>query len=514
MNKASPRPGALIFIATLILAAAATSSGIADLWNRWLLEPAYGHGFVIVLISLFLFASRAAELSAIAPIGKFLGVIGFALSALLLVASEFAQIHTLSQYLLIALIAALAISCWGLRSLRFVAPSLILLLFAIPLPYFLQTVITADLQLISSELGVWLLKLANVPVFLQGNVIDLGQYKLQVVEACAGLNYLYPLLGIAFICTCYLATPLWQRALILLSAVPITILLNSFRIAVTGLLVKSYGNDAADGFIHFFEGWLVFVACLLLLFLEIWLLARFVNRRPLLVDFNLDLQFPPAGAQKFLETRMSWHLGACVVMAILAVVATKSLTAREETIPMRPAFALFPMQLESWSGSRGQLDAASLTMLQLSDYLVANYESSDEPEPVELYIAYYDSQREGGSHSPQACLPGGGWEITSLETDEKTIGGVPVRLNEATVQRGLQSKLVLYWFQQGGKTFANEMLVKADLFRQSLLENSTNGALIRISTRIRANETVDQASERLQRFMDVATPQINAYIPH
>ena len=119
----------------------------------------------------------------------------------------------------------------------------------------------------------------QVPVFLEGNVIDLGQYKLQVVEACSGLRYLYPLLSLGFLAAYLFQAPLWKRAVVFFSTIPITIVMNSFRIGMVGVMVDNFGPQSADGLLHFFEGWIIFIACAGLLALEIFVLARIGGRK-------------------------------------------------------------------------------------------------------------------------------------------------------------------------------------------------------------------------------------------
>ena len=142
------------------------------------------------------------------------------------------------------------------------------------MPYFIDAVLSWRLQIISSELGVAFIRLFQIPVFLEGNVIDLGQYKLQVVEACSGLRYLYPLMSLGFLAAYFFQAPLWQRALVFLSTIPITILMNSLRIGVVGIMVDNFGPQDADGFLHMFEGWIIFLACAILLVGLMHLLAR------------------------------------------------------------------------------------------------------------------------------------------------------------------------------------------------------------------------------------------------
>src|SRR6185312_17264866 len=131
------------------------------------------------------------------------------------------------------------------------------------------------LQLISSQLGVLFIRAFQIPVFLEGNVIDLGVYKLQVVDACSGLRYLYPLLSLGFLAAYLFQAPIWQRVVVFLSTIPITIVMNSLRIGIVGILVNHFGPQDADGFLHMFEGWIIFIACAAVLVAEMALLARF-----------------------------------------------------------------------------------------------------------------------------------------------------------------------------------------------------------------------------------------------
>ncbi|MCB1902774.1 MAG: archaeosortase/exosortase family protein, partial [Gammaproteobacteria bacterium] len=141
--------------------------------------------------------------------------------------------------------------------------------------------------------------LFGISVFLEGNVIDLGEYKLQVVEACSGLRYLFPLVSIAFLAAYMYKVEMWKRVLVFLSSIPITILMNSFRIGVIGYLVENYGTEQAEGFLHDFEGWIIFMACFAILLLEMTLLAKVGKRKYTLKEvFGLEAPQPlPAGLE-------------------------------------------------------------------------------------------------------------------------------------------------------------------------------------------------------------------------
>jgi len=134
--------------------------------------------------------------------------------------------------------------------------------------------LSSQLQLWSSALGVGCLQLVGVTAFRDGNVIDLGTVQLQVVEACSGIRYLLPLTSLALLCAYLFKDLMWKRVILVLSSIPISIVVNGFRIGMIGVLVERYGQGAAEGFYHLFEGWVLFMASLGLLILEMWILAK------------------------------------------------------------------------------------------------------------------------------------------------------------------------------------------------------------------------------------------------
>jgi exosortase len=104
-----------------------------------------------------------------------------------------------------------------------------------------------------------------VPVLRQGNVIVLASMPLDVVEACSGIRSLLTLLTLAIIYGYLMEKRIWVRIVLAISAVPIAVAANSFRIFGTGMLVQYWDPDKAEGFFHTFEGWLIFVVALILL---------------------------------------------------------------------------------------------------------------------------------------------------------------------------------------------------------------------------------------------------------
>ena len=310
---------------------------------------------------------------------------------------------------------------------------------------------------------------------------------------------------------------MWKRVLVFLSSIPITIFMNSFRIGVIGYLVANYGQEQADGFLHYFEGWIIFMACAALLLLEMALLAKVGrNKRRLRDVFGLEFPKPlPAGIAYRARPLTPVHYG---IMSSVVVIALSSLyiKVQDEVLPPRQAFASFPQQIGEWKGRDRLLEQIYLDSLQLDDYLMGDY-ANPKGDLVNFYVAYYASQQAGSAaHSPRSCIPGGGWKISELtQVSLEGIGpdGQPLRVNRLVIVRGEIKQLVYYWFQQRGRNIINEYLVKWYLFVDGLTRNRTDGGLVRLSTSVGLDETWEDGDRRLVEFAQQAVPMLYGYVP-
>jgi exosortase len=162
---------------------------------------------------------------------------------------------------------------------RLLAFPLLFLFLMVPLPQSLVNVIAFPLQLVAADLAVNVLYQLGIPALREGNIIHLANAQLFVAEACSGLRSLMALITLGVVFAYFFRKSLVERALIVLSAIPIAILVNSFRVALTGVLTHRFGQAAADGVIHTTEGLFTFAIAFVLLLGEAWLLRRFWPRR-------------------------------------------------------------------------------------------------------------------------------------------------------------------------------------------------------------------------------------------
>ena len=493
--------------------------GLVSLGKAWA-TPEYSHGPLIPLISLYLFLRelRRAPVADARPAVRWPGLVVIALAMAAAILGNLAQIADIVTYSMILWLGGVVLVVFGWqRGIRHQLPMLHLV-FMLPLPQFLYWKLTILLQTYSSQLGVWFIDAAGVSVFLEGNVIDLGVYKLQVAEACSGLRYLFPILSFSYLFSILYRGPLWHKAVLLLSAAPLTVLMNSVRIGIIGILVDRYGIEQAEGFLHFFEGWVIFLACISILFGMAVVLQRLTpNPLPLSQAIDLDTAgFGPILARVF-GIRGSTVLA--MAAALTLAVSTLWLTQRsaEQMALARDPFALFPRQIGDWAGSTALLDPDVERVLGASDYLNATFATPAEPGVVNMFVAFYQTQTEGqGIHSPQVCLPVGGWEIFNLaahQVDFTAQGYGRFDVNRAVIQKGLSKQLVYYWFEQRGKRMVNDFRAKLSVVYDGLAMGRTDGALIRYVTSIGPEETEAEAEARLMRFIGQSLPPLPRFVP-
>ena len=483
----------------------------------WSTKEEYSHGFLIPFIVAFLIWQRKDQL-ALGPVsGAWQGVVVVVIGIILSYVGDISTLHAIVEYSFVIVLNGLALAILGWRSYKIIMAPMFMLLFMVPLPTFILNNLSAELQLLSSAIGVWVIKLFDISVALEGNVIDLGSMKLQVVEACSGLRYLFPLMVFGFITAYLFKAQLWKRGVLFLSTIPLTVIMNSFRIGFIGVSVEYWGKSMAEGFLHDFEGWVVFMLCAFMLGGEMWLLTRLSgDQRPLRGVFGLDMPRRAPSNVKVREcTAPKESFAALGIIGLFAMVSI-AIPKNEEIIPAHRSFASFPLTIDKWNGRTDRLEKMVIDELDVSDYLLVNYHEG-QSQPINFYVAYYGSQRTGESaHSPRTCLPGGGWRIHSLTQrtiDKADVNGMPLTVNRVLIEMGDDKELVYYWFQQRGRVIDNEYLVKWYLFWDALTRNRTDGALVRITTPLRTGDDVDPADRRLTRFAQGVNPILNDYIP-
>lgn len=512
--------GTLLFLFNFALAIPVFWFGLVSLKEAWSV-PEYSHGPLIPIVSAYLFLR---EMKFVPPTerpvtdrwpGFWVMMVALAISTI----GNVTRIPDIVTYGMIVWLWGLVLLSFGAHRGIVLWTGVLHLIYMLPLPNFIYWHLSTQLQFVSSEIGVAIVRSFSIPVFLDGNVIDLGIYKLQVAEACSGLRYLFPVLSFSYIFAILYQGPRWHKVVLLVTAAPLTVLMNSFRIGVIGVLVNAYGIEQAEGFLHAFEGWVIFGACVGILFIMAILMQRLSpNPMPLADTIDLDfskLQVEIARIRDHVPSRAMVALA--VVMALLTA-AMYGMPKREYVEVLREDFSFYPLSYDGWEGRRQYLDPVIEDVLGADDYLSTNFVHPDEPVPVDLFVAYYNKLTEGsGVHSPEVCIPAGGWEMSRIQERkiELTVDGVAMDLvvNRAIIQKGLSRQLVYYWFDQRGRKLTSDYEAKLYALWDAAFRGRTDGSLVRVLTPIRQNESEATADGRLEHFLENTVKILPEYIP-
>ncbi|HUK43335.1 MAG TPA: exosortase A [Candidatus Bathyarchaeia archaeon] len=246
---------------------------------QWYNDPDYGHGFLVPLLSAYLIWARRDNLRQIVRrpsawgMAVVLGSMGF-----LFLGSLGAE-NSLSRLSILGTICGLIVYFAGWAMLRALTFPLAFLLFAIPFPAVVYNEIVFPLQFLASKFATRVLEMLGLfPVMREGNVLVLPQMRLEVVEACSGIRSLMSLLALAAGYGYVVERSVAVRWLLVIAMVPLAIVSNGTRVMITAIMAHYIGPEAAQGFMHEFSGWVIFVVATIL-FLGLHSVITFVRKK-------------------------------------------------------------------------------------------------------------------------------------------------------------------------------------------------------------------------------------------
>lgn len=488
---------------------------------QWINDPNFQHGMFVPAFSLFVLWQDRKKLRNIGPAPSWAGLPVIVVALVMLVLGVLGVELFTSRLSLLILLAGLIILFRGWEFFRAVLFPWAFLILMIPLPNLILQKFTFPLQMLASKLSTFLLQLVGVPVLREGNVIVLAAMPLEVAEACSGIRSLLSLVTLAIIYGYLLEKRIWVRVVLTCAAVPIAVAANSFRIFGTGLLVQYWDPDKAEGFFHTFQGWLIFVVSLILLFALhrlinlIWKSAPNDDGEP-----PHQPQYAERGKQGVAPVSASIWSPRFLLPALLMLAAGAGLQAhsQDEVFPPRQPLNTLPKQIDGWTSTDETLDEQTLEILGPGEFLVRDYENASQQAErpwINLFVAYFPTQKMGDTiHSPNHCLPGAGWVPTLRQVVRLTnADGSSFPVNRYVVSKAGDRQIVLYWFQAHGRVVASEYSAKYYLISDSIRMHRSDGALVRLMSPMFKGESPDTAQARIMQLGNHFLPLLNNYIP-
>ena len=484
------------------------------LFNKWDSED-FSYCYLVPLLFAYLVYTKWSTLKKIEIDSSYAGFAVILVAGGLQFVGWIGSIQTVAFISIWVCVIGLALLVFGARMVKTLFFPFIVLAFIVPLPPFLNRLFTFKLKLMSSSLAVDMMQLAGLSVFREGNIIDIGVTQLQVVDACSGLRYVYPLFLMGLVFAYLFHRKWWGRMVIILATAPISIFSNALRIAVTGFLSVNVSQELADGFFHGFSGWLVFMVSFIFLALLSWLLnmrrSRPTDEEPVKTkkggkeSVSLDLK----------KIRQSFMWAASVIFLAFWMLHISFGSALIS--PLTKSFEEFPDVIGDWQGKKMYLSDEILGSLWADDYVQINFTNTKTGNNILLFVPYYKYQEtRRTAHSPVSCLLGGGFTPLGRKIIRRDFPAPfgEVEIRQMVLEKDGQRILANYWFQQRGRIIGSDYLNKWYLFQDALTKRRTDGALVRLEMPLRKGQDVKSGQTVMDSFTREVMKILPEYIPN
>jgi exosortase D (VPLPA-CTERM-specific) len=435
------------------------------------------------------------------------GLLPILLSICLIFAGELGSVETFLYMGLWGCVFGLAVTLYGRRT-RFLVFPFIVLLFMVPMPPFVNQLLTFNLKMVASKLSAEMLRAFGISVLLEGNILGIGATRLQVADACSGLRSLMSMIPMSLLIGYFFVKGWWRRMILLLMVVPLSIVANAFRIWVTATLTIKGHHELAQSFFHDFSGLLVFMIAVGGLVATALLLKK-IGRGP------IEASKTDPGARSIGPVL---PLALVFILCILFVGSgwALKLVPSAHTCPQRTSFESFPMEIGEWKGKRRYLSEKILNSLWADDYVNATYYKEGFPNLISLLIPFYEYQgTRHTAHTPQTCLLGSGW--TLFNSDERMVKVNPcreIKIMTMILEKGDTKLLGSYFFLQRGRVVTSPWLNKFYLMWDAFTRRRTDGALVRVEMTIVPGQSIEDAYVMLENFVSCLWANLAQYVPN
>jgi EpsI family protein len=514
----SPRDRAAAVLLAILLLAAFWPT-LAELGREWVDVPEYGHGLLMPPVAAWMIWRRRRELAALrrGADNRWLPLLG-ALALVPLTGALLLGEMNLSWFLKpLAFVGAL-VACVALlyswRGLRALAAPLLVLLLMCPVPWRLVIDVTLPLKRHASVLATGLMDSSGLEAGLEGNLIHVpGITSLWIADQCSGVRSLLSLVSIAIVGCLFWRRHWGVKLTVILSCVPITVLVNALRIWLTALLAVHASPEAAQGFFHLGEGFLLFLAAAAVL----WLWARVLGA--VLPGGRPPRATPPrapALPARPLAPRVAY--GLAVTVLALAAVGVHHVRARVADVPadtdavarMRDAFSGLPLEVGqgAYHGEPVEWDREIIRRSGADAYGAVRYQDG-EGRIYQVYIAGA-LRNSSNFHAPNVCMPSADWE--TLAAQSVPFAGPPVtgtspRMQRLLLQRGEDRMITYYWFQAGQRPAGGEWTVR--FYRLlDLLENEPLAPTMIVSIYVPVRGSIESTEAAATHFLSEIGPHL------
>jgi exosortase A len=465
---------------------------VNSLVQAWTGNQSYGHGFLIVPVSWYLFWRARKTLARLSPMPSLWGLGLVGLAAFIWLLGDLAGVVLVQQLALVAMIQALCLAVLGWHVVRWILFPLFYLYFAVPYGEFL----IAPLQDFTAEFVVRALRMVDIPVYLDGIFIYIPTGTFEVAEACAGLRFLLTSFALGLLISHLLYRQFWRRALFVGLSLAVPIVANGFRAFGIVMIAHLSGYEAAAGADHLTFG-LIFLSIVLLCLLGLGMTFReesgLFRAEPAIAA--MPVSATTGRARRLVPLVLI--LGSGLLFA--AVVAKYTLQTHDPAMKppagdlaspaVTPPWQLLAQPDEGW---RPVFPSADAELFQSYANGVGR---------ADLYLAYYSEQRQGAEVVSWAnrIADGETWERIASGESEAVLDGERATVGYIRMRSRTGFRLAWQWYWVDGQFTANPYWAKLLEIKAKLLGGARAAAVVVVASDY--DERPSEASRLLEEFV-------------
>ena len=490
---------------------------LPELVRDWYEHENYSYGFLIPFIFLYLLWQKREAFRNLPGNASPWGALSL-LSAVAigLIGNVIGDSFTMRLSMVLAL-GGLVHLFLGKHYFKTVIFPLAYLLLMVPPPYLIVKEVSYYLRFFDAVLATLALQGIGIPVYQDSYFLHLPNITLEVADVCSGISSVFVMFAIGTFYTYFLPIRPSSKVLVMIGAIFFSVLANLFRIILISVSVYYYGPAILRSFIHQFTGTFTF----LFAFVMLIALGEFLRRRsswtvpkPTLRqnnEANVDgLKVP---GQSGSPPRLLAPSFLCALTILAFTFYLGNSLESKQTVALQKDLQALPAQLGpyfftangNWPDPYQDLNAESA---------VSRIYGGPGKEQVELYIGYRSSQQvQKRLHSPKMHFPKG-WNYVAVDPAQIEIPGIePIKANWMVTQKGDTKRLVLYWYQARGQSFAGEISNRFAEVKSLILSGRTEGAVVWIATPVLDYENLKRAKERIEDFSGYVYPKLVEILP-
>lgn len=479
------------------------------LFKTWMNQGQYSYGPMIPFIFLYIIYSSRKQILNTPVRPNYFGLVIVFFGYCLFLLGVFSVHGFTARFSFIVLLAGFSLFVLGTEMIRRLVFPFFILLFMIPFPEILDRLFSLKLRFFSSMITEDVLHMIGVPVFRQGNLIDIGSMQFNVANACSGMNYLLPLLALAALIGYFSTKSMINRSILFISAVPVTLAANVLRITGTALIAKYWTKEIASGFMHDFSGWAVFMFAFFCLFIELKVLKRLLGKKADAPGLEIELEQNGGGTYR----RGQDYLKIMPIIATACIIAIfwsgfYAVAAKKKDRPL-PIMENLPLSIDGYVGKTLPEDPKIKEFSSVTDSITRVY-TKEGQSPVLVYVGYYRTSPElkGFIHTPEVCLESSGWRIRKIDYLDMAVqpDGKMLKTRKIISERDGVRQLLIYWYQIGDFTTGNERIAHYYTGYDAVLGDYSDVIKVMISVDYINQSDKSKCQEELREFIAAFYP--------